>query len=51
MNASCLLKNIHEGVDLLPDAKEIGLVQGNYEYYHYLVDGVNDKVPVPSLYT
>lgn len=48
MNCPHILSNIHEFVALPPGCKDVGIVKGNYEYYHYGVDGVNDKVRTTS---
>lgn len=40
-----LLTNIHEGIPgSSMNIDKIHLVNGNYEYYHYLCDGFNDTV-------
>ncbi|XP_031574803.1 ufm1-specific protease 2-like [Actinia tenebrosa] len=43
MNNPSILTNIHECIALPLSCKEVGVVNGKYGYYHYLVDGVNDK--------
>lgn len=44
MNCPHILSNIHDCVALPPGCKDVGLVMGKYEYYHYVVDGTDDKV-------
>lgn len=41
---SGLLTNIHESEGILKDSGKTYLVSGNYEYYHYLCDGFDDRV-------
>ncbi|CAH0590422.1 unnamed protein product [Chrysodeixis includens] len=40
---SGLLTNIHESKELLKDSGNTYLVSGNYDYYHYLCDGFDDR--------
>lgn len=46
MNRPDLLQNIHEAVDVPLGCKECGIVTGKYDYFHYKVDGFDDKVPI-----
>lgn len=41
---SNLIKNIHEGVDPPSQEGETVLVKGQYDYWHYKCDGVDDRV-------
>jgi hypothetical protein len=47
MTTRCLLTNVHK-VDETNKTEELSektyLVFGNYDYYHYLCDGFDDKV-------
>ncbi|XP_026741371.1 probable Ufm1-specific protease 1 [Trichoplusia ni] len=40
---SGLLTNIHESEGILKGSGKTYLVSGNYEYYHYLCDGFDDR--------
>lgn len=44
MSNSALLTNVHEGAEFLNIDDKTFLVAGNYEYYHYLCDGFDDRV-------
>lgn len=39
-----LTNNVHEGAGLSENKKNLYLVSGSYEYYHYLCDGFDDRV-------
>lgn len=41
---SSLLTNIHETAAISKDTGQTYTVTGNYEYYHYLCDGFDDRV-------
>ncbi|XP_063830751.1 probable Ufm1-specific protease 1 [Ostrinia nubilalis] len=43
MTTSKLLVNIHEGIEIQKHLGKVYLVSGNYEYYHYLCDGFDDR--------
>ena len=38
------LTNVHEGLAVPRDSVEAAVVKGTYEFYHYLCDGVDDRV-------
>ncbi|KAI5636088.1 peptidase family c78 domain-containing protein [Phthorimaea operculella] len=40
---SLLLTNVHESADVPNSPDKYYLVRGNYEYYHYLCDGFDDR--------
>ncbi|KAL0820340.1 hypothetical protein ABMA28_006240 [Loxostege sticticalis] len=44
MSTSKLLTNIHKGIENVKQSGRNHLVSGNYEYYHYLCDGFDDRV-------
>ncbi|KAK3711922.1 hypothetical protein QZH41_009422 [Actinostola sp. cb2023] len=50
MNKSYLLSNVHGAVTLPSGCKEAALVIGKYDYYHYGVDGVDDKISCKILH-
>uniref|UniRef100_A0A131XDB1 Putative peptidase family c78 n=1 Tax=Hyalomma excavatum TaxID=257692 RepID=A0A131XDB1_9ACAR len=40
---AALLEDVHEGLDLPPQASRAACVKGKYAYYHYGCDGVDDR--------
>ncbi|KAM7436702.1 UFM1 hydrolase [Porites harrisoni] len=39
-----MLSDVHEGLDLPSELIDFGVVRGKYEFYHYKIDGVDDRV-------
>lgn len=39
-----MLGDVHEGLDLPSEVVESAIVRGKYEFYHYNVDGIDDRV-------
>lgn len=39
-----MLGDVHEGLELPSEAVESAIVRGKYEFYHYNVDGIDDRV-------
>ena len=39
-----MLSDVHEGLDLPSEFIDFGVVRGKYEFYHYKIDGVDDRV-------
>ena len=39
-----MLSDVHEGLDLPSEPIDFGVVRGKYEFYHYKIDGVDDRV-------
>ena len=39
-----MLSDVHEGLDLPSELIDFGVVRGKYEFYHYTIDGVDDRV-------
>lgn len=39
-----MLSDVHEGLDFPPDVVESATIRGKYEFYHYNVDGTDDRV-------
>ncbi|CAH3018056.1 unnamed protein product [Porites evermanni] len=38
-----MLSDVHEGLDLPSELIDFGVVRGKYEFYHYKIDGVDDR--------
>ncbi|KAL9985014.1 hypothetical protein ACROYT_G007367 [Oculina patagonica] len=38
-----MLSDIHEGLDFPPDVVDSATIRGKYEFYHYNVDGTDDR--------
>ena len=43
-----LLPNVH--LDLSPPGEKVLLVKGDYLYFHYICDGVDDRVSISRIY-
>ena len=39
-----MLANVHSGLALPSDLVDFATVVGKYDFYHYMVDGVDDRV-------
>lgn len=44
MIMSDMLDNVHEGLDFPSEIVDSASVRGKYEFYHYNVDGTDDRV-------
>lgn len=41
-----MLGDVHEGLDFPLEVVDSATVRGKYEFYHYSVDGIDDRVSV-----
>ena len=41
-----MLSDVHKGVDIPSDVIDAAIIRGKYEFYHYNVDGFDDRVSV-----
>lgn len=39
-----MLSDVHEGLEIPPKVEDSAIVRGRYEFYHYSIDGVEDRV-------
>lgn len=45
-----MLGDVHEGLDFPLEVVDSATVRGKYEFYHYNVDGIDDRVSVLDNY-
>ena len=39
-----MLSDVHEGLEIPFEVVDSAVVRGKYEFYHYSIDGVDDRV-------
>lgn len=39
-----MLGDVHEGLEIPSEVVDLAIVRGRYEFYHYNVDGIDDRV-------